>query len=616
MRTAALAVCAAAALAAGTSASAAGLSVTATLNNHRVVLGDQLVLSVTIAGSGTASPRPPLIPDVEIYESGKSQAMTIVGGRVSSTVVLTYVLNPKKSGRYVVPPLEVAGAAPTAPIVFNVDPAPREEPAAPAQDPGPPAAPVPPYAPNPEPTPAPRPGTTPDAFVTAVLEKNRAFVNEQVTLVVRFFTAVPLLGAPQYDAPKLTGLLSENLGAEGQGTTVIGGRAYNYSELKSALFPVQAGRATIGPAVVTVTLPRPGAATGDDFFDRFFSMPAAEGRRLHTDPLTLQADPLPPGAPEDFSGIVGALTVEASVDRLTLKAGEAATLTVVVSGVGNVKSLPEPKRPDLPSARFFESESSVKLESIGDKVGGSKTFKMVLVPRVSGLLEIPPVSVSFFDPAKRAYARAQSKPIRLSVLPGDPNAARPLVGPGVSPAPGVSEVAADIRYLKSPNGRGLAAKALAALGAFGRTGPWHAVPGAWLLGALLLAWRRRALAADPRARRAAEARAAAERRLKQAEAQPAEARARAVALLGEALTGYFADKFDQPAASLTLKSVTHRLQNRKTPPSAAELARLKSVWDELDLLRYAPGGAGKAEVKRLADELRDLAAAFDKELRS
>ncbi|MCR4295930.1 MAG: hypothetical protein NUW21_10370, partial [Elusimicrobia bacterium] len=231
-------------------------------------------------------------------------------------------------------------------------------------------------------------------------------------------------------------------------------------------------------------------------------------------------------------------------------------------------------------------------------------------------LEIPSVSVSFYDPAKRSYARAQSKPIRLTVLPGDPNAARPLVGPGASPAPGVAEVAADIRYLKGPNGRGPAAKALAALAAFGRTGPWHALPGAWLLAASLLAWRRRALAANPRARRASEARAAAERRLKQAEAQTAEGRARAVALLGEALTGYFADKLDQPAASLTLKSVTHRLQNRKTPPAAAELARLKSVWDELDLLRYAPGGAGKAEVERLAGELRALTAAFDKELRS
>jgi hypothetical protein len=559
------------------SAAAAEISVTARLNNHNIALGDQIVLSVAINGSGSAVPKPPLIPDVEIYESGKSQSMTIINGRVSSSVVHTFVLNPRKTGRFVLPPLEVPGAAPA---------------------------------------PAPRPGATPDAFVTATLEKNRAIVNEQVTLVVRFFTAVPLLGAPQYDAPKLTGLLSETLGTEGQGTTMIGGRSYNFSELKSALFPVQAGRASIGPAVVMVQLPRRGGLTGDDFFDRFFNAAPPEARRLQTDPLTLQTDPLPAGTPDDFSGIVGALTVESSVDRTQIKAGEALTLSVVVSGVGNIKSLPEPKRPDLPAVRFFDSESSVKLERIGDRIGGAKTFKTVLVARVSGPLEIPPLTVSYYDPARQAYVRAQSKPIRLTVLPGDPNASLPVVGPGSAAAPGVAEVAADIRYLKTPNGSGLPAKALAAFAAFGRTGPWHALPGAFLMAALALELRRRALAANPRARRASEARAASERRLRQAEAQPAAERARAVALLGEALTGYFADKFDQPAASLTLKAVSHRLQNGRKPAAAAELMRLKSVWDELDLLRYAPGAAGQAEVKRLAYEIRDLTLAFDKELRS
>ncbi|MBI2386678.1 MAG: hypothetical protein HYV14_11775, partial [Elusimicrobia bacterium] len=98
------------------------------------------------------------------------------------------------------------------------------------------------------------------------------------------------------------------------------------------------------------------------------------------------------------------------------------------------------------------------------------------------------------------------------------------------------------------------------------------------------------------------------------EAQPAAERARAVALLGEALTGYLADKLGRPAAGLTLKAVSAALQGRKAAP--AGLARLRSVWEELDLLRYAPGGAGQAEVKRLADEIRALALAFDKELRS
>mgnify|MGYP001617353741 FL=1 len=155
-----------------------------------------------------------------------------------------------------------------------------------------------------------------------------------------------------------------------------------------------------------------------------------------------------------------------------------------------------------------------------------------------------------------------------------------------------------------------------ALAAFGTPGPWHALPGAFFLAALIFDLRRRALAANPHARRASDACAACERRLREAEAQPAAERARAVALLSEALTGYFADKFGRPAASLTLKAISHRLQNRKTHPAATELMRLNSALNELDLLRYAPGGAGQADVKRLADEIRDLTLACDKVLRS
>lgn len=579
-------------------AAAGEVSVAAQLSAPRATLGEQIVLSVSITGS-SASPTPPLIPDVEVYESGKSQSMSIINGKVSSSVVVAFVLIPKKTGRFKVPPIEIAGAEPTPPIEFSVDAAGA---AAPIPPPGAPR--------QPPPAGAARQGS-PDVFVTAALDKKRAFVNEQATLVVRFYTAVPLLSAPQYEAPKLSGLLAENFGAEGQGTVVTGGRSYNYSELKSALFPVQAGRAEIGPASVVVQVPGRGPGMGDDLFDRLFNVTSSEARRLQTEPLTLQADPLPPGAPDDFSGVVGELRIEASVDRASLKAGEALNLTVVVSGAGNIKSLAEPKRPDLPSVRFFDSESSVKLERAGDKVGGAKTFKTVVVPRVSGPLEIPPLTVSYFDPAKRSYARAQSRPIRLTVLPGDPGTARSLTGQGAPQAPGVTEVASDIRYLKAPGGAFALGDALAA---FGASGPWHALPFLFLAAALGIDFRRRAHASNPRARRASEARSAAERRLKQAEAQPEPARA--TAMLGEAMTSYFADMLDQPAASLTLKFVSQRLQARRKPPAETDLARLRAVWEELDLLRYAPAGAGEAEVKRLAAELRELMAAFDKVLRS
>lgn len=594
-----LASLAAAASLALLSSRAAALSATAELSADHIEVGDQVVLSVAINGSGTAAPRVPAIPDVEIYESGKSQSMSIVNGRVSSSVVYTFVLAPRKAGKFVVPPIVVEGAAPTAPIPFTVTVPPPSAALPQAAQPAPPQAGAGP-SPDPVPPSAPPVRGAPDVFVTATVDKPRPLVNEQATLVVRFLTSVPLAGPPQYESPKLTGLLAEPLGGESQGSLVIGGRQYNYSELKTAVFPVQAGQASIGPATVIVQVPRMGPArTGDDFFDRFFNMNAPEARRLQTDPIALRAEPLPPGAPADFSGIVGSLSVEASVDRTKARAGEALNLTVTVTGTGNIKSLPEPKKPDLPSVRFFDSESSVKTETAGGRLAGSKTFKTVMVPRTSGPLVIPPFSVSYYDPAKKAYGTARSAPLEISVAPGDPNSA----AAASATAPGVTAVADDVRYLKAPGGRSAAGEAL---GAFGAAGPWHAAPGLFLAAALFVDWRRRARAADPLGHRAGEARAAALRLLAKAEASGS------VAPLGEALAGYAADRLGRPAAGLTLKEALQSLRERG---AEASLPKLKALWEELDLLRFAQVAAGPDEIKRLADEIRALTAALDKEAR-
>ncbi|MBI3289659.1 MAG: BatD family protein, partial [Elusimicrobia bacterium] len=227
-------------------------------------------------------------------------------------------------------------------------------------------------------------------------------------------------------------------------------------------------------------------------------------------------------------------------------------------------------------------------------------FRTVLVPRVSGPLEIPPFTLSYFDPVKRAYVRARSAPLRLTVSPGDPNAAQPFVSAPAA-APGVTAVAEDIRYLKSP---GSSMRLGDGLALFGSLGAAHALPFIVLSAALLFDWRRRALESNPRARRMRNARPALERRLREAEAQSAEP-GRAVGLLAEALHGFLSDKLGLSAAGLTLKSVLEHL------PATADGGRLRAVWEELDLLRFAPDATNQAEAKRLCDEIRALARSLE-----
>jgi hypothetical protein len=605
----ALAACAAAARA------AAAVSVAAELDRTRVTADEQLVLSVTVSGDQASVPEPK-IPPLEafsLYDSGKSQSISFVNGRVASSVVYTYVLTPRSVGKFKIPPITADGAAqPTAPIdieILKPGAAPPVSAGAPApgQSAAPPAGPI--VAPPVGSASSRGDARGAEVMVTASLDKTRALVNEQVTLTVRFLYSENsrLLGNQQYEAPAMTGFLSEDLPPVRNGSTVIDGRSYYYSEVKTALFPIQPGRLSIGPAAVHTQIARRTADPfGGGLFDNFFV--SAQNVILHSDPLTLQVDPPPPGKPADFSGLVGSLAARASADKLDAKAGDAVTLTVEISGSGNVKSVPEPAKPDLPSLRFFETETSAVTDKKADRVGGSKTFKTVVVPRVSGDVTIPPFAFSYYDPQLKSYARAATAPISLRVAPGPAGGA--AASAPTAPALGLTAVDEDIRYLKTaPESSPLSA----ALARFADLGPWHALPLAALALSALGDWRRRAADADPRGRRAREARGRAERRLKAAAALPDAEAGRAAALVGEALAAFVADKLDVPAAGLALKSALEGLRALRRPPEPQTLEKLRAAWEEADLRRFAPGVDG-ADARRFAGDVAALIAALDQEL--
>lgn len=579
----------------------AALSVSAELSRTRVSANDQLVLSVTVSGDQASLPTPQLPPisAFSIYESGRSQSMSFVNGRMTASIVYTYVLVPRAVGKHTIPPIRAAGAAqPTAPLQIEV-----------VKESSSPPAPAPATGRNAPP--AARTERRPDIILTASLDKPRAFVNQQVTLTVRFLYAARLLGNSRYEAPKLSGFLSEDLPPVREGTLEQGGRIYHYSEIKTALFPVQPGRLTIGPAVVHCQVARDeGVDPLDaDFFNRFFSMGAQQPVTLNSDPLTLEVEPLPEGKPADFTGFVGRITASAEADHAAPKVGDALNITVSVSGDGNIKSIPEPRKPDLASVRFFATENTVKVDRSGDRIGGTKTFRTVLVPRVSGEIRVPPVEFSYFDPETRSYKRAVTSPIVLHAAPG--TAQEPTTAAGPLPTtPGLTAIESDIRYLKTQPSLSPVSDALAA---FASLGLWHGLPGVILMAAAAADWRRRARDLDPQAHRAREALRRAEERLRQAAELPEAESSRAAALIDAALAAFAADKLGAAVAGLTLKSALEGFASAKQPPSAALLARFKEAWLEADQRRFAPGGAG-GPARDFAAATLDLLKALDKEM--
>jgi len=190
-----------------TACSAAELSIAAQVDKNLVDLNDQVRMDVQVSGPGTSLPEPrlPSIPNFSVQSVGTSQNISMINGKVEASLIFSYILLPRFAGKAVIGPITVeldGKAAQTDPIEIQVT-----RPGNATTSPPPVTGPQNPVQRHQRGEP--RDGGSPDIFLTATVDKPKAYVNEQVTLTVRFFQGVPLIGNPDYDAPDISGFFSE-----------------------------------------------------------------------------------------------------------------------------------------------------------------------------------------------------------------------------------------------------------------------------------------------------------------------------------------------------------------------------------------------------------------------
>ena len=292
-----------------------------------------------------------------------------------------------------------------------------------------------------------------EIFVTASLDKKRAFVNEPVTYTFRFFTARNLYSNPEYHPPDFTGFIVEDLPPQKNYQTVISGKRYNVIEIKTALFATSPGNYNLGMATLLASVrdftnDPFGNFFDDDFLKGFFG--GGKTVSVKSKQLSIEILPLPTeGKPSNFSGAVGKYDINVSADKSEVEANNPVTLTVAISGEGNIKSIPEPKLPAVAGTRKYDTISSVNVSKSNYKVSGSKTFKTVIVPLNAGYITIPGIEFLYFNPAGKKYETIKSDPLKIKVKPS------------VNPAPakfsavssGINIFEQDIRFIKTNIGK-------------------------------------------------------------------------------------------------------------------------------------------------------------------
>ncbi|GLI55414.1 hypothetical protein PM10SUCC1_09280 [Propionigenium maris DSM 9537] len=249
-------------------------------------------------------------------------------------------------------------------------------------------------------------------FIQITPEREDYYFGEKIPYTESLVTTVSLqdidyLERPSFGDISITDVNpGRRIGAL-QNRTKVGDReALNIVLYQGILEPSSSGSREIGGSVVRVS------AEGRDFFSRHSENLAGEKRRI--DIL-----PLPEGAPADFKNIVGTLEGTSTLDRSSVAVGEAATLTVDLSGSGNLSSLKEIISGRSSDFSIYENIVNQEEWIEGDTYQNRKVFQVAFIPKKSGRLRTPEISIPYFDTRERKYKNfvVESREIEVD---GDP----------------------------------------------------------------------------------------------------------------------------------------------------------------------------------------------------
>lgn len=422
---------------------AQNVAVTATVDRTTIGLNEDFALNVEISGNGGE----PKLPEMEAFASlaGTSTSTNIqmINGRFSQSVTYQYTFFAKTVGKFTIGAVEVESKG----QVYRSQPITIEIVAGSAATPQQ----TPPAAGRGQQTEAP-PNLEGNIYLDAKVDRSRVYQNEPVVVRYRIYTRLNISSYGISSLPNYSGFWAEDFPMPQQPQThreVINGQTYLVAEIKkTAVFPQSVGRKKLEPLVIECEVQMPRRRSRD-IFDQFFDDPftaRTTRQRITSRPVEIEVLPLPDeGKPANFSGAVGNFSLTASVDKAQVKANEAISLKVKVSGTGNIKVLPNPKI-DLPGDfEVYDPKLAENINHDNDQISGSKTWEYVIVPRFQGSHEIKPITLSYFDPRAKIYKTASSAPILLTVEKGAGDFS-PVVGGGVSKED-VRLLGQDIRFI-------------------------------------------------------------------------------------------------------------------------------------------------------------------------
>lgn len=437
-------------------------------------------------------------------------------------------------------------------------------------------------------------------FIRTNISKSSVYEQEPVVVTYKLYTLADVAGMNNMKMPDFNGFLKQELDqSQNKQLSYENFNGKNYGTIvlyQVLLYPQRTGDITIDKAsfeaVIRVQNKTQVRSIFDDFFDSYTNV----NKALVAPAVKVKVYPLPGAKPAGFSGTVGQLSMSSTISATQVKANEAVTLKVVISGSGNMKLI---KNPDIELPEGFEiydPKVNNNFKTTTSGVSGTKTIEYLFIPRNAGDFEIPAAEFVYFDLQEKTYKTLRTPVYNLKVSKGE--GGESVVSGNYVNKEDVKQLGKDIRFIETKPFK-LTKKTEPV---FGTVEGWilYLIP---LLVALFLFFvlKRKALEnSNIEFVRNKKANKQAQKRLKMAQKLLNEGKKdKFYEEVLKAVWSYLSDKLAIPAASLTKERVEAELTEKGV--NADAIKQFTDILNTCEFARYAPN-SGQQEMGNLYAE--------------
>lgn len=320
-----------------------------------------------------------------ILGRNRSSRVSITNGSMNNSSAWIFELQPKKSGKLLIPSFQVNGEFSEA-ITIDVSDKPANN------------------------------GPDPNLYTEVEIDKPHPRVQEQVIVNWRLITTDMKLSRPSIDTPQLSNVMVYDLGTRQYQRSSPTGTLETVLEQRMAFFPQQSGTLDI-PSLRFNFLLSVQRRFGTGLVHNAF-----EKRFLNTEPKSIEIAPAPQDAqnrawmPAQAIGLSQQLTGLSSNKTATV--GKVLTRTVITRSVGLMSE--QLQAPDWQADGFkvYAEKPTLQNESKLEGVIGTRLDHVTLIPTRPGTLTLPTLTIPWFNTVSGQWENATLPAQSIDVVAG------------------------------------------------------------------------------------------------------------------------------------------------------------------------------------------------------